>query len=163
MAKEIVYLLLGSNLGEREWHLATARTLIEDYIGIVKSVSSIYESAAHGYESHHDYLNQALRVETGLSPLELLSITSYLEYKMGRNRFPGYIIDRGIDIDILFYGRARISTRHLTIPHPRMHMRRFVLQPMAELDSEFEHPILRKSVGRLLRECPDQSLVRLIR
>ncbi|HYL74685.1 MAG TPA: 2-amino-4-hydroxy-6-hydroxymethyldihydropteridine diphosphokinase [Bryobacteraceae bacterium] len=144
-----VYLSLGSNLGDREAHLAQAMERLEAAgIRIVRH-SSIYETEPQDRRDQPWFLNMVLEVETDLAPLDLLAQTQKIEKELGRER----TVPQGprtIDIDILFYGSSVISTPELEIPHPRLAVRRFVLEPLAELSPNLVHPVIQKTVRELL-------------
>ena len=134
----IIYLSLGSNLGNRERHLKDAKTAIEQYIGKILSESSVYENEAVGFVGN-SFLNQVIKIETTLSPKFLLKNTQEIEIKLGRtqksiikNGNPVYN-NRIIDIDILLYDDLQIDTETLTIPHPRMQEREFVMKLLQEV------------------------------
>lgn len=147
-----VFLALGTNIGNRRQYLRRALRLIRQKIGTVVRVSSIYETAPVGYHNQSDFLNMAICVETQFSPEEIFIQTQEIEKRLGRVR----TVKNGprtIDIDFLLYDRLVFKKRHLVIPHPRMHARRFVLQPLAEIASKKRHPVLKKTVASLLRQC----------
>lgn len=147
-----VFLALGTNLGTRRQYLRRALRLIRQKIGTVVRISSIYETAPVGYHNQSDFLNMAICVETQFSPEEIFVQTQKIENFLGRVR----IVKNGprtIDIDLLLYDRLVFKKRHLVIPHPRMHARRFVLQPLADIASRKQHPVLKKTVASLLRQC----------
>ena len=134
----IIYLSLGSNLGNREQHLKDAKIAIEQYIGKILAESSVYENEAVGFVGN-SFLNQVIKIETTLSPKFLLKNTQEIEIKLGRtqksiikNGNPVYN-NRIIDIDILLYGDLQIDTETLTIPHPRMQEREFVMKLLQEV------------------------------
>jgi len=134
----IVFLSLGSNLGNRAQHLQDAKDAILQNIGKIISESSIYESEAAGFNGN-DFFNQVIKIETTLLPIDLLQKTQEIEKKMGRTQRtiivagkPVYT-NRIIDIDILLYDDLQINTETLTIPHPRMLAREFVIKPLEEL------------------------------
>ena len=135
---EDVFLGLGTNLGDREKHLSDAIELIKNAIGVVKKCSSIIETESWGFKST-PFLNQVILVSTDLTPLQLMKELQLIETKMGRisktNHHVQNVVyaDRPIDIDILIYGLQKIENEHLTIPHPRMFERDFVLIPLKEL------------------------------
>lgn len=145
-----VYLGLGSNLGDKADHLRTAIRLIGERIGKVASLSSFYETEPWGFVSDNSFLNAAVRVETALPPFEVLRITQQIEREMGRDRksADGVYSDRPIDIDLLLYGSLVLSTPQLTVPHPLMTERDFVMTPLAEIAGDFRHPVS----GKRLRE-----------
>lgn len=142
-------LLLGSNQGNRQHILNQAIEKIETTIGNISSTSAVYQSKAHGYESTHPYLNQALVVQTTLTPHQLLKQTQTIENELGRTRDPNHrYSDRTIDIDILFYENNIIDTPELTIPHPRITERQFVLEPLKDIIPHYIHP----QIGLTIRE-----------
>ena len=130
-----LYLSLGSNLGDREDMLRRAITLIEERVGAVQRVSSFIETEPWGFESEHPFLNAAVMVQTTLSPIECLDRTQQIERELGRKSKSrdGKYHDRPIDIDLLLYGDQTVSTPRLTIPHPLMQERDFVMIPLREI------------------------------
>jgi 2-amino-4-hydroxy-6-hydroxymethyldihydropteridine diphosphokinase len=156
--KEEVYLLLGSNEGSRHANLLKATDQIALSCGRVIRQSSLYETEAWGMKDQSNFLNQALRIETNLTPLELLSALKNIEKQTGRTETVKWG-PRVIDIDILFYGKAIVDLPTLKIPHPYLHERRFTLAPLKEIAAEFIHPLQKKSVTMLLESCPDNSEV----
>jgi 2-amino-4-hydroxy-6-hydroxymethyldihydropteridine diphosphokinase len=148
------YLLLGSNLGDREQFLLSARHAISSRIGTVLAASALYETAAWGKTDQSAFLNQVLLVQTGLHPSRLLAEIHGIERDLGRERKEKWAA-RVVDIDILFYGNQILSLPDLTIPHPELHRRRFTLVPLAELDPDLLHPVLGLTVLKLLERCPD--------
>lgn len=129
------YLSLGTNLGDKENNLLSAISEIERRIGPVKAQSAFLATEPWGFESQNTFLNAAIRIKTELSPLELLDETQQIERDLGRQQksVNGQYHDRIIDIDILLYDDLHISTPRLTIPHPHMHERDFVLIPLKEI------------------------------
>lgn len=150
----VVYLLLGANLGDRRRQLSHAIGEIKQHIGVVVKCSSVYETEAWGVDGQPSYFNQVLMVETALKPRELLASTQGIENRLGRTRTKKWE-SRVIDIDILFYNEQIIEEESLTIPHPLLHRRKFTLLPLTELTKELMHPVLRKTVGQLLLELED--------
>jgi 2-amino-4-hydroxy-6-hydroxymethyldihydropteridine diphosphokinase len=151
-----VYLLLGSNMGNRLAMLHDARTLLAAQAGAVVGQSGCYESEPWGFEADTLFLNQALQMETSLAPEPLLHTIQRIEAQLGRVRTtpPGVYASRPIDIDILFYGHDIINTPELTVPHPLLHRRRFALLPLCELAPGFVHPLLHKTIAELLFALP---------
>lgn len=156
-----VYLLLGSNLGKSRAHLNSAVLAIERYAGRVLASSSFYKTAAWGLANQPDFLNQILIVATDFSPHEILQKILKIEEDLGRVRTIKNAA-RIIDIDILFFNKEIINTKDLTVPHPEIPNRRFVLEPLAELSPDFIHPVMQKTITQLLAECTDQLNVQKI-
>lgn len=148
------YLSLGSNLGDRLRLIQEAVAALTVEAGPVTALSSLYETEPWGFSSPHRFLNVALALETTLSPKTLLAVTQRIERDLGRTHksVDGRYADRTIDIDLLFVGDAVLDTPALTLPHPRLHLRRFVLEPLCEIAPDLCHPLLRKSVSQLLAE-----------
>ena len=151
-----VYLCLGGNLGNCLVAFARVCVLIEQTVGKVTEPSSLYQSQAWGMEGAPDFLNQVIKVETKISAEELLIFLLEIEKKLGRERTETTTYQsRVIDIDILFFNKKSIKTKTLEIPHPRLHLRKFVLEPLNEIAPNFIHPVLNKSILELLKLCPD--------
>src|SRR5580704_5195833 len=155
------YLLTGGNEGDRFFHMQQARTNIELICGQLLLVSSIYETAPWGKTDQPDFLNQVLLIQTEFSPEELLKGILSIEEKGGRKRTVKNA-PRTIDIDILFYNDLILEKPGLTIPHPRIADRRFVLEPLNEISPEFIHPVIGKTIRQLLLECKDELGVKKI-
>ena len=156
---KIVYLLLGSNLGDRNALIEEAIVAITHQIGRLKSRSSLYETAAWGNEDQPGFLNIALAIETSLSAQEVLLKALAIEKELGRIRLEKWGA-RLIDIDIIFYGHEVISIAgELEVPHPEMHKRKFVLVPMAEIAKDYIHPVLNTKISEILRDLPDDLTV----
>jgi 2-amino-4-hydroxy-6-hydroxymethyldihydropteridine diphosphokinase len=155
-----VFLGIGTNLGDKENNLKESITGIEKTIGIVKRSSSVYETESWGFKSEDDFLNMVIKIETDLVPAQLIRRILDLELLLGRIRSEKQYSSRIIDIDILFYNDLVISEKTLTIPHPLLHERKFVLVPLCEIEPELIHPVLKKTVASLLKTCKDQSNVR---
>jgi 2-amino-4-hydroxy-6-hydroxymethyldihydropteridine diphosphokinase len=146
-----VYLLLGSNLGNRQGYLRQAINLIETEIAPVSKASSIYETQSWGKTDEPDYLNQVICIRTDLPPDIILEKILDIELKMGRKREIKWG-SRIIDIDILFYGSDIISEPNLVVPHPQLHNRMFTLAPLVEIAPDFVHPLLGKHIFELKTE-----------
>ena len=131
----MVYLGLGTNLGDKQKNLNDAIRMLENQVGEVEKVSSVIETEPEGFKSDNLFLNAVVKVRTALSPFELLDITQDVEKSLGRKEKSsnGIYHDRVIDIDILLYDDIKISTPRLVIPHPRMAQREFVMTPLTEI------------------------------
>lgn len=156
------FLCLGSNIGNRAFTLKQVVEKINIEIGRVISQSNFYETEAWGVDNQEKYLNQCICVETSLSSKQLLKQTLKIELDFGRQRNHKETYEpRTIDIDLLFYNADVIQSKDLIIPHPRLHLRNFVLIPLHEIAPNFSHPILHKTIQTLLNECEDQCEVLL--
>ena len=149
-----IYLGLGTNLGDKEANLRTAIYKLQERIGKQVSLSSFYETAPWGFESDHSFLNAAIGLETSLSPIEILHITQEIEKELGRTKksVNGSYSDRLIDIDILLYDTLVLQTPELTIPHPLMTERDFVMKPLIEIAGNVIHPTRQKTLSELYQE-----------
>lgn len=154
----VVYLSIGSNLGNRYNNF---RFGIDQLAGLVLSSlikeSSLYETEPVGYENQAWFLNAAIKIDTMLKPLDLLGRIKSIEADCGRDFKQIRFGPRTLDLDILFYDDHVINTANLVIPHPRMHERRFVLKPLCDIDPTIVHPVLKKTVARLLEELGDSG------
>ena len=148
------YLLIGGNLGNRKENLAKAVSLINEQCGSLTRSSSIYETEAWGNTDQPSFLNQALEISTSLTARLLMRRVLRIEEEMGRIR-KEKLGPRIIDIDILLFENEIHDLRFLKIPHPEMQNRRFVLVPLAEINSSLQHPVLKKTIAELLEKCPD--------
>ena len=148
-------------MGDREATLVKACKLIGEQIGELKSVSSLYKTAAWGKNDQPSFLNQALEIITTLKPAQLLQQILKIEKQIGRIRKEKYG-PRCIDIDILFFNDETYNSPLLTVPHPEIQNRRFVLVPMNEIAPALVHPVLKKTIAKLLAECPDHLPVKKI-
>lgn len=155
------YLLTGGNIGNRLKSLESALRNIETEAGHVLKKSSLYETAAWGVTDQAPFLNQVLFVSTLLDASELLQTLLKIELDSGRKRTQK-MGPRTIDIDILFYNNEIISLPDLTIPHPQIANRRFVLAPLNEIAADFVHPVLHKNISELSDTCSDKLEVKKI-
>ena len=154
-----VFLLLGSNLGNREEYLQQAIGLIGTHIAPVIKTSSIYETQSWGKADAPDYLNQVITLETAVPASELLRKILDIELTLGRRREEKWG-SRTIDIDILFYGDEIIDAESLQVPHPELHKRRFTLEPLAEIAPGLVHPVLKKTILAVKNELKDSLIVK---
>ena len=158
--KQTVYFSLGSNLGDRAKNLRDAIAAMGNAGVSVVRVSSVYETEPVDYLDQPWFLNCAVEAEAELAALDLLHALRGIEAEMGSKK----LIVKGprlIDIDILLYGNEIIDTPELQVPHPRMHLRRFVLEPLAEVAPSVQHPVSHLSISELLARTPDKSAVRV--
>jgi 2-amino-4-hydroxy-6-hydroxymethyldihydropteridine diphosphokinase len=154
----MIFLALGSNLGNREMYLAQARSVLAAFDVEVTHTSSIYETLALMPEGapaswNIPYLNQVIAVRTHLQPLDLLACIKHIEAELGRNPEARWA-PREIDIDIIAYDDRVVGEDTLTLPHPQMDSRRFVLEPLVEIAPEWTHPVYRKTARELLAALP---------
>ena len=147
----IAYLALGTNIGNKRRNMITAAALLAERVGDVLALSGFYETEPWGFQSENTFLNAALQLDTSLSPLELLKATQEIEIEMGRTqKSNGAYHDRIIDIDILLYDNLVLQTPELTLPHPLIHERLFVIEHLAEIAPNLIHPVFKKPVISLL-------------
>ncbi|MFH1120349.1 MAG: 2-amino-4-hydroxy-6-hydroxymethyldihydropteridine diphosphokinase [Bacteroidota bacterium] len=150
-----LYLLLGSNLGDRMQNINNAMNLITGEIGSVVSSSACYETEPWGNRNQGLFLNLAILLKSAETPFSLLNKIKAIESRLGRLRDKGRNSPRTIDIDILIYGNIVVSSETLIIPHPRLHLRKFVLVPLSEINSELVHPVYHKTIAELMVTCTD--------
>ncbi len=156
-----VVLGTGSNLGDRESWLSKVRDEISDKLGGILLCSDLLESAPWGFSSDNSFLNQVVLIDSDLSSSELLERIHEIESDLGRVRKDHYT-DRKIDIDILFFGDLVMETENLTIPHPHIQDRLFVLKPLAQILPNYKHPVLGETISQLLEKCKDKSICEFI-
>ncbi|MEO1012297.1 MAG: 2-amino-4-hydroxy-6-hydroxymethyldihydropteridine diphosphokinase, partial [Bacteroidota bacterium] len=156
--KETIHLSLGSNLGDRLQNLQEAVFRLGIQVGDIIAISKVYESPAWGF-SGGNFLNLCLSLETKHPPLNVLKHVLLIEESLGRTRTcsEGYS-SRTLDIDILYYGNEIINTKALTVPHPQLQERLFVLLPLAEIAPQRYHPVLQKDTRNLLQQCKDKDM-----
>lgn len=150
-----IFLLLGSDLGDREGFLCYARKELTQKTGDIIACSAIYESEAWGFKSKNTFLNQVVLMESLLNPFEFLEKITDIENAAGRVRSGENYCSRTLDIDILFYNKMLVDEPNLKIPHPLIQHRRFCLLPMNELAPELIHPALNRTIRDLLEKCSD--------
>ena len=155
-----VVFILGGNLGDRLRLIEESVELMVSHFGSNTGKSSIFETAAWGGKSNGNYLNQVLVFNTSFFPEEILEVILEIELKMGRTRGEKWG-DRTMDIDILYFGNEKFHSERLTIPHPFLQERRFVLEPLAEILPDLVHPVLSKTNRELLQNCLDKSSVKI--
>lgn len=153
------FLLLGANQGEKKVVIEKAICLISSEDTQIVTRSTYYFSQSWGYDDAN-YLNIAIEVRTQLSPEQLLEATQAIEKELGRTtKTTNHYEARPIDIDILFYDNWILKSTELTIPHPRLHLRNFVLQPLKEIATNFVHPVLQRTISELAVNCTDKGKV----
>lgn len=159
MAHHLAYLSLGTNLGNKKDNLCEAMKLIKSQIGSIISQSDFYTSSPWGFNSENTFLNNVVAIHTTLAPQVLLDVTQQIERTLGRTNksMNGQYSDRLIDIDILLYDQQVIQTSTLIVPHPLMHRRLFVLEPLCEIAPAFVHPILKKNISTLCNELKSEN------
>jgi 2-amino-4-hydroxy-6-hydroxymethyldihydropteridine diphosphokinase len=157
----LVYLSLGSNVGDREAQLQDALAKLAA-VGSVVATSSFYETEPVEFTRQPWFLNCAIALETNKTPEQLMAATLRIEEEMGRRRVQKKG-PRSIDIDILLFDDTIVDSKELTIPHPAMHQRRFVLEPLAEIAPELLHPVLKKTIGELLDSLPPGQVVKRLK
>jgi 2-amino-4-hydroxy-6-hydroxymethyldihydropteridine diphosphokinase len=153
-----VYLLIGGNMGDRMANLKVAISHIEQQVGNVQLLSSVYETEAWGQTNQPNFFNQALLVHTQLASNELMKKLLEIESLMGRVRTVK-MGPRTIDLDIIYFNNEVITSTLITIPHPKLTERKFVLTPLVEIAPNYIHPILNKSNTHLLKDCGDPLAV----
>lgn len=156
-----IYLLLGTNLGDKFLNLEKSKIGIEGSMGTIVKQSSIYKTAAWGVENQDPFLNQVVKIHSGLSPQQLLDKIFQVEKSMGRVR-EGKWKERVIDIDLLYYYNQIIQTRELQVPHRELHNRNFTLAPLVEIAPSEIHPVFQKTQKELYDMCSDKLVVELL-
>ena len=153
MAK--LFLLLGGNMGNKRQLFEKAISRLEEELGEITQLSSIYETEPWGFQSEDLFWNQVVVINTVLSPEDVLKKTQAIELELGRTRKAERYVSRLIDIDLLFYDDLILRNPDLELPHPRMTDRRFVLKPLEEIAPNLVHPVFNQSIKTLLKNCSD--------
>lgn len=152
---------LGANIGDKNQNLAAAVQLLERKVGRINAVSSCYETAPWGESQQPAFYNQVVRLSTSLNPFQVLTQLLEIEKIIGRERREKWK-ERLIDLDLLFFGDYIIRTEILTLPHPFLHLRNFVLAPLAEIAPDFVHPVLKETIQSIHLSSPDKLDVKKI-
>ncbi len=146
--KNNIFILLGSNLGDRQALLSLARQAIQAQCGKILKLSHLYETAPWGgFESDNWFLNQVIEIESVMDANQLLYSLLEIEKNLGRIRTSMQYSSRNIDIDLLYFGDEMINSAQLKVPHPRLHLRKFTLLPLCEIAANFMHPLLQKNTA----------------
>lgn len=162
MGEYQLYLCLGGNIGNKSQIFKKTLFFIGKTIGRIEQVSPLFVSPPWGFEAKTAFWNQVVVVATLLTPAEVLQEIRKIEAFFGRKRVSGRYISRRMDIDILYYDQLVLETEDLSIPHPLIGRRRFVLAPLALLSPEFRHPGTGKTMAEMLAECEDPSDVQIL-
>ena len=160
MENKKVYIVLGSNIGDKKGYIDKAYSYIEDKIGFIRSKSSYYQTSPWGFDSDDEFLNRVIVVDCILKPNKIMYLLLEIENELGRVRDEnkdGYQ-SRIIDLDILLIEDLIINNDLLVVPHPHMANRRFVLEPLSEIAGDFIHPVEQKSINHLLSICKDAEV-----
>jgi 2-amino-4-hydroxy-6-hydroxymethyldihydropteridine diphosphokinase len=157
-----VFLGIGGNIGNKSENFNRVHHVIEQKLGKITQLSSIYETPPWGFSSDDNFWNQVVVIETKFEAEELLWRINEIEDDFGRIREGDGYSSREMDIDILYFEDVFIETKTLTIPHPRIQERRFVLVPLVEIAPDFKHPLLRLTNSELLENCHDHSIIKRI-
>jgi 2-amino-4-hydroxy-6-hydroxymethyldihydropteridine diphosphokinase len=155
----VAYIGFGSNIGDRLKHIQNAIHALSKTEGItLQEISSVYKTDPVGYETQEPFLNGVAAIQTNLSPLSLLRTLKDIEIAVGRQHRIRWG-PREIDLDLLIYGDLRLQTEKLVVPHPAMHLRRFVLAPLAEIAPDLVHPVFQETIETLLEHLEDDKSV----
>ncbi len=157
-----VFLGIGGNLGNKHDNFDKVYTFIKNELGVIIKSSSVYETPPWGFDAKENFWNQVLVIETKISPEELLKKITEMENRFGRERGTGGYTSRKMDIDILYFDELVLETKKLTIPHPQIANRLFVLVPLVEIEPDFVHPQLKTNSLQMLKNCTDKSLIKKV-
>ena len=157
MKKNVVFIELGGNMGNKLQLINSAKKLLINLQCKISIQSSIYETPPWGFSATNNFYNQIVQIETEFTHYELINELQKIEKKLGRVRGDERYESRPMDMDIIFFNNLIINAQYLTIPHPRLHLRKFVLIPMNEIAPYFIHPVLNTSISELLAKCTDES------
>lgn len=157
MSRNFAFIGLGSNVGDRLNLIVQAKELIKQMDCNITQQSSIYETPPWGFEAEQHFLNQIIQVTTSMEPSALINELLAIEKKLGRIRVSEDYASRTMDLDILFFNNDILNENNLTIPHPRLHLRNFVLVPMNEIAPNYKHPVLNLTINKLLLQCTDAT------
>lgn len=157
MHKNIAFIELGGNKGNRLNLLAQSKELMAREGMRILAQSSIYETPPWGFQADQNFYNQVVKIETQCNPIDLFAKLQIIEKQLGRTRGKERYESRTVDMDILFFNTLVVNEKNLIIPHPRLHLRKFVLVPMNEIASQLIHPVLKVSIHQLLTDCDDAS------
>lgn len=157
-----VFLGLGSNEGDREDNIKRALALLENDKGIkIKAASSLYETKALGESLQPDFVNCVVKIKTDYEPQDLLKIAKSVEKALGREPHT-HMLPRAMDIDILLYDNIDLDSLELRIPHSRLHLRRFVLEPLLEIDGSIRHPVTSEPLSDCLEKVKSQKMIKIM-
>lgn len=157
-----VFLGIGGNIGDKLNNFQKVQEIISRRLGKISATSSIYETPPWGFHSDNVFWNQVISIETILEPIELLWRIKEIEESFGIKSGDERYTDRQMDIDILYVDQEYFENKNLIIPHPRIHERKFVLVPLAEIAPDFKHPLLRMTNLTMLENCKDESIIRKV-
>ncbi len=161
--KHTAYLSLGSNIGDRFQNLQTALNNIQQKTGKITKVSSIYENPPIGFDAEEQFYNICLELKTDFNPNELLKILKEIEVEMGRKTLLNEAYSsRIIDIDIIFFDHLQVKNEHLSVPHKLFRNRKFVLQPLCEINNTIIDPVTKLTINQLNKNCSDKSLLIIV-
>jgi len=158
-----VYISLGGNIGDKRANFKQVREIIAAQFGNILEESSLYETPPWGFCSENYFWNQAMCIETEFEADEMLLRFKEIEKSFGQKSMDERYTDRAMDLDILYFGNVVIESEVITIPHPRIQERKFVLIPLVEIAPDFIHPCLQKTNFELLEQCKDRSVVKKIK